>query len=108
MTDTFVIVPGEVNDLALLPTDREYWYLKCPACGEAHERTITQYWVDADTPDEVSRDVTKHCFICAEYGIHYQINPLPPFGILREIRYRPPKIEKVEEGEGHEDYREPF
>lgn len=94
----FVFEPGRADQPSPLTTQREYWLLKCPACGEAHERTVTQYWVDAQTSDEVSKMVTKHCFICAEHGIHYQIDPNFPFGIVKEIQYRP-SYNKSREGD---------
>lgn len=107
MTDTkFILVPGLVDQPAPLTTQREYWYLRCPACGEAHERTVTQYWSDALGSDEVSGIVTRHCFICAEHGIHYRIDPKFPFAITHEIKYRPEKVERHDD-EG-DKYEPPF
>lgn len=108
MEDTKIldhVIPGEVTQTS--PTDRAYWFVLCP-CGEAHSRTVTQYWEDGEPPYDEPKVVTHHCFVCMEQGIHYRISPSPPYGVIRQIVFRKPSPNTPQDVESAEDYVPPF
>lgn len=81
------IVPGSVLREEERPerSDRAYWQIKCPACGEIHERTVQKWW--DDDPNGNGGVVEIHCFVCARKRLHYRIAAEYPFEIVMTAPY---------------------
>jgi hypothetical protein len=78
------IVPGEdVTDIdTVLGMTRGYWFVKCPACGEVHERIIHKHW------DDMIHDIVEsHQVICMETKTTFFIAQEPPYAVLRTVHF---------------------
>ena len=86
-----------------LPTinDRAYWRIRCPACGEIHERSVQLDYIDE--PETVLTDnphgavQVYHRFICPKRRLHFKMQAEWPWEIEKEISYAS-TIQKDNEG----------